>query len=112
MLKKTSWTEIVAYTRDALREGFDTLETVGLRRRDAAVLELIDRLKSLKKHVQLNCAARWFGYPNLNWHANQKADADLCRSHGLPGSPVVHDCGPGAGPPKARSAKVVMFITL
>lgn len=49
MSKKTPWTEIVSYTRDALREGFDTFERVGHSQHDAAVLGLIDKLKSLEK---------------------------------------------------------------
>lgn len=48
MTKKAPWPEIVAYTRDALSEGFSTLEAVGFSQHDAAVLGLIDRLKSLE----------------------------------------------------------------
>ena len=45
----TPWPEIISYTRDALKDGFETLEAVGFSQHDAAVLALIERLKSLER---------------------------------------------------------------
>ena len=49
MTISTPWPEIISYTRDALKDGFETLEAVGFSQHDAAVLAHIDRLKSLGK---------------------------------------------------------------
>lgn len=49
MNKKQNWPEIVAWTQNELKQGFETLEAIDFSEHDAAVLKLADELKELEK---------------------------------------------------------------